>query len=153
MSRPIYCRPTDDDNDARVMAALVARLNRDGASCFRHAGAYDYLMSTRLAPYDAVLLKNSKEFAIVEVKNRTGEGSRFAEWHIAQHKIEALRTESRRRGLRAFLVFVWSGMGYLVDVAKLPGDLKTHVSGRYDRHDPADEEIMVLIPAKLFSKI
>jgi hypothetical protein len=51
------------------------------------------------------------------------------------------------------LIFSWGGETFIANMDKVPANLPTHVSGRYDRGDSADVEPMYLIPASFFKRI
>lgn len=127
-------------------------MTRDAARHVTAAGVWGYRLAPAMAPYDAVITRNGADFALVEIKGRSGDADQYGEWHIAQHKIDACKAEATRLKLRFFIVFSWSGKPYFADSGKLP-PLRTHVSGRYDRGDAADVESMYLIPRSCFSAV
>jgi hypothetical protein len=93
------------------------------------------------------------DYAIVEVKSRTGEPTRYGEWHIARRKIDTCRFEADRAGLYFILIFAWDGNPFICNLSLVSEKFQAHVSGRYDRNDAADVEEMYLIPSKLFKAI
>jgi hypothetical protein len=156
MSRPIYCRAEDRQNETRVMEQMITHIRRVAiATSASFAGShYAYVQAGKLDPYDAILSRDGKNFAVVEIKSRNGDPSRHAEWHIAKHKIDRCLEQSRAMGVKFFLVFAWDGKPFYCLVTEaLVAHLRIHVGGRYDRNDAADVEEMYLIPSKLFKAI
>ena len=151
--RPYYCTREDNQREAEILALLVARLNRDSIRfnqgrvyTSKHAGATDH------NPYDGELWVNGKLFALVEIKRRNGASDRYPQWHMSQMKINRNRAAAAAKGVPLFLVYRWDDGCFMADASKL--DLsKTHISGRWDRGDAHDEEVMVLMDRKSFQKI
>lgn len=151
--RPYYCKASDNENEAAVLRALSMRLNFDSAK-FNQGRAYSVVSTgdRKHCPFDGEVSVNGKLFALVEIKRRNGDSSRYAEWHISQNKIVKARIEAIERNVPLWLVFKWDDGIFMADVAKL--DLsRTHVSGRFDRGDAADEEVMVLMDSKQFKRV
>lgn len=153
MSRPIYCRAEDRQNEARALDAFVARLNRDAAAGKCQPACWSHRPAGKLFPYDAVLQRNGLDYALVEVKSRNGRPGMYGEWHIAKHKIDTCLSAAAREGLYFILIFAWDGKPFVLNVSKTPGRFPVHVGGRYDRNDAADVEEMYLIPSNLFKAI
>jgi hypothetical protein len=91
MSRPIYCRPEDRVNESKALNRLVSRLNADVGAGKCAPASWSHRPAGQLHAYDAVLQRNGFDYAIVEVKTRSGSPGQHAEWHIAKHKIDTCR--------------------------------------------------------------
>jgi hypothetical protein len=152
-ARPYYCRPQDNANEEKVLNALTMRLNMDSVKFGQHRTWCSHLAGDRKHnPYDGKLFCNGKLFALVEIKCRNGESTLYADWHMSQSKIQRNMDAAKAAGVPLFLVYRWSDGIFLADAAKL--DLsRTHVSGRWDRGDSRDEEVMVLMDSKSFKRV
>jgi len=151
--RPYYCKPSDNKNEQEVLGALVSRLNRDSIK-FNQGRTYSAKLtgSQQHAHYDGELFVNGKLFALVEIKCRKGSSERYADWHMAQHKIQRNRAAAAAKGVPLFLVYRWDDGVFMADASKL--DLsRTHIGGRTDRNDPYDQEVMVLMNSKSFNRV
>lgn len=152
-SRPYYCTKADNEREAQVLAALVARLNADSLR-FKQGRTYEFKQvgDIRNSPYDGAIFSNGKFFAAVEIKCRRGDSTQYSDWHMAQHKINRNREAAAKLGVPLWLVYRWDDGCFMADAAKL--DLsRTHIGGRTDRNDPYDQEVMVLMSAKSFARI
>jgi len=149
--RPVYCRPADRDNEAKVIAKLVAGLNK-----FNTGQKYTSRPAGKMDPFDAEIFCDGKLFAIAEVKGRTGP-PRTDDWHFSNEKYERCQMEAARRKCKFFICFSWDDAAFVCDPNRVtrPGipPFERAEGGRWDRNDPADVEIMIRIPAKHFHPI
>ncbi len=152
-SRPYYCTKADNEREQQVLNVLVARLNADSVKFNQGRKVTARLAGdARNNPYDGEIFVNGKLFALVEIKCRGGNSDRYADWHMAQHKINRNREAAALKNVPLWLVYKWDDGHFMADAAKL--DLsRTHIGGRTDRNDPYDQEVMVLMSAKSFKKI
>src|SRR6267142_831509 len=140
MSRPYYCTPADTSNEIYCLQTLVDRINRDSVrhgqnrvATFVHMGSESHF------PYDGEIYFNGMLAAVVEVKSRTGDSTRYSEWHMAQFKINRNIAAAKGKSVPLFLTYRWDD-GVFMAVASTLDLSKTHISGRTDRNDPHDVE-------------
>lgn len=147
--RPVYCKESDRANEGRVLARLVAaldQLNPGKNHSLRASDKFDH--------FDGTVLRDGADWAIAEVKNRTGSGERFSTWHISVKKFNACCAIARERNVKFFLVFSWDGEIFCCDGLKVAGfTLRFSEGGRRDRGDEADIETMMHIPREIFFRV
>lgn len=153
MSRPYYCKSSDNLREGIVINALLARLNVDAAKLrtgktytAKHTGAQ------RHQPYDGELYCNGQLIGLIEIKCRTGCGSRFDDWHMSLMKIKGNLAAAAAKHVPLFLVYRWDDGIFFADATTFPLD-RTHIGGRWDRNDAHDEEEMLLMKRQWFRPV
>jgi hypothetical protein len=142
-----YVQPKDRANEVRAMEQVRRECLR-----LMPGSRWEVRQESDENCFDGSLYRDGKLFAIVEVRGRNGDPSRYSEWHTRKSKVDKLVSIARRDGVKCLLVITWNGAPYLADAVKFP-PLQSHMSGRTDRNNPADWEELYLIPSNLFYRI
>ena len=146
MSRPRYCTPADRAREQAVVDRFVAFLKRT-ATGFKWDGCH----LGQDAAADALIMRNDRPVAMVEIKNRTGSGARYQTWHIAKDKLDRCMAHCAKEGIQFILLMVWDGEMFFIRGDHIPmSDIR--MGGRSDRNDVHDQEQMVHIPQGLFKR-
>ena len=95
---------------------------------------------------DLLLARSNELVAIVEVKRRYNEMSRYDTYMISKGKLERITEAAERLGVAGLVVVQFSDFlaYFYADRALETGVVAT--GGRYDRDDPQDTEEVVHIP-------
>lgn len=144
--RPKYVSQEDVKREARRAAKFVAFLSRTAP---QHQWAF--LMSAPFANYDFFVLKDGQRVAVVECRDRFGDGSQHQCWHTSKAKIQRSLDAAASLKLPLILLYAWDEDTYFTKGENLVG-LPTHQSGRADRNDPMDWEEMLLMPPSIFKR-
>ncbi len=144
--RPVYCKKSDNERERRRAEKFTAFLARTAP---QHK--WSFTMSEPFANYDATIFRDEKAVAVIEVRDRFGDGSRHSHWHTAKLKVQRSIAAAAKLGLPLFLLVSWDEDTYYTKAENLIG-LPTHMSGRRDRGDEKDWEEMILMPQSIFKR-
>jgi len=100
--------------------------------------------------YDGVFDLGDGQQGIVEVKVRKNARLKYPTYMLSKAKYDALTELSETGFIGAMLAVQWTDQ---LGVVAIPTAHSVGHGGRYDRNDAADQEPVVLIPIKNFTRI
>jgi hypothetical protein len=147
-------KPVDKTKERNVMERMIGAANLSGT------GVYSFTLTERGTRHDAILKRNGKFFAVIEIKNRLKPIWERKEYIVDVAKVDYLLGAAQFHGCKA-LLFAQDATGDaryidLTDLAKTykrqpNGDLfASRMHKRADRDEWAD--LVACIPVALFKK-
>lgn len=141
MDRPRYEKKSDLLEERAIATAFAARYGLD---------PFKLSESKRDSDLDYLFLKDSKLYAVGEIKNRSGWKPAYGTIILGCTKVKALRVwADAMRCPALFIVRLFNGI-YFVPVPQVI-DWEIGVHGRTDRGDAADVEPCYRIPFEEFT--
>lgn len=138
MTRPIYQTPEQRTRE-RWFGALTA--------C---KWGCEFEQMPDLNSYDLKLFRKNQLMALLEIKTRDFPSKKYPTFIVSSSKWNTIKKAGIELGVPVFLVVAYHDVFVFI---KVDFDPDTHMGGRYDRGDAADEELMVRIPLKSFKYV